>query len=89
MVLLSSWETMAITFQLALLNGGPVAIVYGCIFVIIGSIAVALSLAEMASMYVLQDHVRKVTNLLVEIRWLARSIAGRCNSHPLPQSFGA
>jgi hypothetical protein len=43
---------MAITFQFALLNGGPSAMVYGCIFVGFGGTAVAYSLAEMASMYV-------------------------------------
>lgn len=52
MVLLASWESFAITFQFALLNGGPSAMVYGCIFVGFGGTAVAFSMAEMASMYV-------------------------------------
>src|SRR5215472_9256711 len=51
-ILASSWEYVSITFQFALLNGGPSAMVYGCILVSFGGSAVAFSLAEMASMYV-------------------------------------
>jgi hypothetical protein len=50
-ILLCSWESLAITFQFALLNGGTSALVYGCIFVGFGATAVACSFAEMASMY--------------------------------------
>jgi hypothetical protein len=48
-IVLSSWESLALTFQFALLNGGPSALFYGCIFVIFGGNAVAFSMAEMAS----------------------------------------
>lgn len=49
-----SWEAFALTFQFALLNGGPSSMVYGCILVGFGTTFVSLSLAELASMYVLQ-----------------------------------
>lgn len=67
MVLLASWESFAITFQFALLNGGPSAMVYGCIFVGFGGTAVAYSMAEMASMYAkckIMFAIRKLTNVL-------------------------
>lgn len=43
---------MALVFQVSLTNGGPASLVYGSIFAAFGSLAIALSLAEMASMYV-------------------------------------
>jgi choline transport protein len=46
----SSWEGIAISFQAALLNGGPVSLTYGIIIAAVGSSAIALSLGEMASM---------------------------------------
>jgi hypothetical protein len=46
----ASWESMAISFQAALLNGGPVVLTYGTIMSGLGSSAMALSLGEMASM---------------------------------------
>jgi amino acid permease len=48
-VVLCSWEAFAVTFQFALLNGGPSSMVYGCILVAFGANAVSISLAEMAS----------------------------------------
>lgn len=39
------------TFQFALYNGGPASMIYGAILVGFGATAVALSLAELASMY--------------------------------------
>jgi amino acid transporter len=45
----ASWESMAISFQSGLLNGGPVSLVYGIILAGLGSSALALSLSEMAS----------------------------------------
>ena len=50
-VLQISWEAAAATFQFSLSNGGPASIVYGSIFSAIGTLLVAMSLAEMASMY--------------------------------------
>lgn len=47
-----SWIALAVSFQVSLPNGGPAALVYGSMVAIIGSIAISLSLAEMASMYV-------------------------------------
>jgi choline transport protein len=46
----ASWESMAISFQASLLNGGPVALSYGMIMSGVGATTMALSLAEMASM---------------------------------------
>ncbi len=48
----SASETVAVTFQFSLLNGGPASMVYGGILAAFGGTAVALSLAEMASMLV-------------------------------------
>lgn len=50
-VLQSSWVGAAATMQLALINGGPASIVYGSVFSGIGTTCVAVSLAEIASMY--------------------------------------
>jgi choline transport protein len=47
--LLSSWEAMATVFYAGLYNGGPVSLVYGMILSLIGTMALASSLAEMAS----------------------------------------
>ncbi|PSN70490.1 hypothetical protein BS50DRAFT_585901 [Corynespora cassiicola Philippines] len=49
-ILQCSWEAAAGTFQFALYNGGPASIVYGSIFAGVGTMLVAASLAEMASM---------------------------------------
>ncbi|KAF2001658.1 amino acid transporter, partial [Amniculicola lignicola CBS 123094] len=45
-----AWIGYSITFQFAWANGGPAALVYGPIVAGFGSTAVAMSLAEMASM---------------------------------------
>ncbi|KEY82867.1 GABA permease GabA [Aspergillus fumigatus] len=47
--LMASWETVGGSIAAGLLNGGPSAIVYGMVFSTIGSVAVAASLAELAS----------------------------------------
>jgi choline transport protein len=41
-----------------MLNGGPASLLYGTIFAGLGSTAIAMSLAEMASMYVLSSVLR-------------------------------
>ncbi|KAF2804736.1 amino acid transporter [Mytilinidion resinicola] len=48
-ILQCSWEATALTFQFALSNGGPAAIVYGSVFAAVGTTTVVLSLAEIAS----------------------------------------
>jgi choline transport protein len=50
-IILCSWEAFAVTFQFALLNGGPASMLYGSVLVGFGATAVAASLAELASMY--------------------------------------
>ncbi|KAL4926146.1 amino acid/polyamine transporter I [Aspergillus undulatus] len=49
--LLASWETTGGGLLAGLYNGGPSAIVYGLIVSIIGNLAIALSLAELASVH--------------------------------------
>lgn len=46
----AAWEAAETSFQFSLLNGGPASLVYGNIVAGVGSIAIAISLAEMASM---------------------------------------
>lgn len=46
----AAWEASAASFQFSLLNGGPASLVYGSIVAGIGSTAIAISLAEMASL---------------------------------------
>ncbi|KAF9701300.1 hypothetical protein EKO04_000141 [Ascochyta lentis] len=45
-----AWEAVGLSFQLAWLNGGPAALVYGSFIAGIGSVLVATALGEMASM---------------------------------------
>ncbi|KAE8352422.1 amino acid/polyamine transporter I [Aspergillus coremiiformis] len=45
----ASWEGIGATMFAGLENGGPVALLYGLILAIIGSLGMALSLAELAS----------------------------------------
>ncbi|KAJ5946623.1 hypothetical protein N7454_003462 [Penicillium verhagenii] len=50
LTLLSSWESVANSFESGLVNGGPAGLVWGMVLSIIGTMAMALSLAELASM---------------------------------------
>ncbi|KAF2252416.1 amino acid transporter, partial [Trematosphaeria pertusa] len=45
----AGWETVGLTLQYVLYNGGPASLVYGSILAGIGSTAIATSLGEMAS----------------------------------------
>jgi hypothetical protein len=45
-----AWEAVGLSFQLAWLNGGPAALVWGSMIAGIGSTLVATALGEMASM---------------------------------------
>ncbi|QKX55472.1 uncharacterized protein TRUGW13939_02565 [Talaromyces rugulosus] len=47
--LLASWEGIASSFSTSLLNGGPSSLVWGMLLSLTGTMALALSLAEMAS----------------------------------------
>ncbi|KAF2816758.1 amino acid transporter [Mytilinidion resinicola] len=49
LTVLSTWEGIGITFGAGLLNGGPTSLVYGLVMATIGSLSIALSLGEMAS----------------------------------------
>ena len=45
-----AWEAVGLSFQLAWLNGGPAALVWGSMIAGIGSTLIAIALGEMASM---------------------------------------
>lgn len=62
-IILASLESFAVTFQFALVNGGPASIFYGSILAGVGACTVGFSLAELASMYVLNIKVRIVVTL--------------------------
>ncbi|KAE9403296.1 putative amino acid permease [Gymnopus androsaceus JB14] len=47
--ILSSWESMCSILSAGFFNGGPVSLIYGMLLVISGSLTIAASLAEMAS----------------------------------------
>ncbi|BCR92983.1 putative GABA permease [Aspergillus luchuensis] len=49
--LLASWESAGGSLQAGLFNGGPAAIVYGIIISGVGNLAIATSLAELASVH--------------------------------------
>ncbi|KAJ9640086.1 hypothetical protein H2199_006320 [Coniosporium tulheliwenetii] len=49
LTVLSTWEGIGITLGAGLLNGGPTALVWGLLLAAFGSITIALSLGEMAS----------------------------------------
>ncbi|PLN76946.1 GABA permease [Aspergillus taichungensis] len=49
--LLASWETTGGSLQAGLFNGGPAVIVYGLILSTVGNMAIAASLAELASVH--------------------------------------
>lgn len=50
-VTLCTWEATSALFSSAYFNGGPAAVVYGFIVSVLGTICIAASMAEMASMY--------------------------------------
>jgi len=69
-IMQSGWESVATTFQFALLNGGPAAMIYGGILAGFGASFVAISLAELASMYVFfQSHNHALFNFSQVIPW--------------------
>ncbi|KAF7595104.1 hypothetical protein BBP40_007308 [Aspergillus hancockii] len=45
----ASWEAIGASMYAGLENGGPVALIYGLMLTIIGSLGIAISLAELAS----------------------------------------
>ncbi|KAF2428690.1 amino acid transporter, partial [Tothia fuscella] len=66
----ASWESVALTFQASLYNGGPVTLVYGIIIATLGSSVIAASLGEMASMF---------PTVGAQYRWTARHTPKRLN----------
>jgi hypothetical protein len=51
-VTLATWEATSALFSAAYTNGGPASVVYGFIVSALGTVVIAASLAEMASMLV-------------------------------------
>jgi choline transport protein len=49
MTILSSWEAMGAALSAGFTAGGPVSLIYGLMFVFTGALAIASSIAEMAS----------------------------------------
>lgn len=49
--MMCTWEAVFFANAPAMLNGGPVTLVYGFIYAAFGALATAASLGEMASMY--------------------------------------
>ncbi|RDW68715.1 putative GABA permease [Aspergillus mulundensis] len=50
-VLMATWEALSSTMVSALVSGGPVSLVYGYLLAVVGGLATAASLSELASMY--------------------------------------
>lgn len=51
-VTLATWEATCALFSAAYTNGGPASVVYGFIVSVLGTLMIAASMAEMASMLV-------------------------------------
>ncbi|EON66704.1 hypothetical protein W97_05950 [Coniosporium apollinis CBS 100218] len=51
LTVLASWEGIAMTVKSTLINGGPTALVYGLVLAGLGTLALAASLAELASIH--------------------------------------
>ncbi|KAJ6108284.1 hypothetical protein N7523_009607 [Penicillium sp. IBT 18751x] len=49
LTVLSSWESVANSFESGLVNGGPVGLVWGMVLSLTGTMALALSMAELVS----------------------------------------
>jgi hypothetical protein len=65
-----------------LYNGGPAAIIYGIILSTVGNLAIACSLAELASLYVsvTDRHVLILTLRLTDIQLQVLNITGAISS---------
>jgi choline transport protein len=59
-VTLCTWEAMSALFSAAYTNGGPASVVYGFIVSVVGTLMIAASMAEMASMLVLWNSLLNV-----------------------------
>lgn len=83
---LCTWEATSALFAGAYLNGGPASVVYGFIVSVLGTLCIAGSFAEMASMYVFGDRFPQnwiltiVSNLAHQS--LEPNIIGALNIHP-------
>ncbi|OQO11391.1 hypothetical protein B0A48_05647 [Cryoendolithus antarcticus] len=76
--LLGSWESLSATFVAGLLNGGPVALVWGCLMSVIGALALSSSIAEMASIIPVAG---------AQYHWTARYAPGASNFFGLMQGW--
>ena len=67
--LLSSWEAIGGVFGIALTAGGPLSLVWGYLFVWTGTMACALSIAEMASICPISGSQYHWTYVFAPERW--------------------
>ncbi|KAE9403315.1 putative amino acid permease [Gymnopus androsaceus JB14] len=67
--ILNSWESICGILAAGFFNGGPVSLIYGMLLVISGSLALAASLAEMASMCPIAGAQYHWTFILAPRRW--------------------
>ena len=76
---LCTWEATSALFAGAYTNGGPASVVYGFIVSVLGTLCIAGSFAEMASMYV-------YTFSSCENKWLTDALA---HQSPVRNTTGA
>ncbi|KAL4767879.1 amino acid/polyamine transporter I [Aspergillus nidulans var. acristatus] len=68
-VLMATWEALSSTMVSALVSGGPASLVYGYLLAVVGALATAASLAELASMYPTAGGQYHFTAILVPQRF--------------------
>lgn len=70
---LNTWQALGSTLSLALQNGGPTAILWGCIFCMFGNIFIALSMAELTSAWPTAcGSYHWVSQIIPEHKWYRR-----------------
>lgn len=80
---LCTWEATSALFAGAYLNGGPASVVYGFIVSVLGTLCIATSMAEMASMCVLGPaSLQKMTDEIDIVRPLPElNTTGALSTH--------
>lgn len=78
---LCTWEATSALFAGAFTNGGPASVVYGFIIATLGTLVVAASMAEMASMSVDRQKPEINTNCLAARLLPEHSTTGLLNMH--------
>jgi hypothetical protein len=83
-VTLATWEATSALFFAAYTNGGPASVVYGFIVSVLGTLVIAASMAEMASMLVFRNSFsdRGIFTKDLALPLLGHSIIGRQSTLP-------